>query len=212
MSVTFAPGGGIAATTGKDQTVRLWNLAEGRELATLAGQTQAVLTAAFSPDGKTLVTCSYRPDRTDASGEVILWDVASRSKRLTLETASGEWSWSLAFSPDGKLLATATTRARSGSGTSAVRNPFRSCPPQIPTRLCPCRDSSRSFPAEPIFSASGWPSLLRSGGSDLHEDLPPVHPEADQPEHRGDAIDSTIGSKLSLVADRSGPRPRWISS
>jgi predicted Ser/Thr protein kinase len=69
-----------------------------RLVATLTGHTASVNSIAFSPDGRQLATMS--------GAEVLLWDVAGRSKRAVLADdvlhAAG-----LAFSPDGRLLATA---------------------------------------------------------------------------------------------------------
>jgi WD40 repeat protein len=55
-----------------------------------------VTALAFSPDGKTLAAGDMVKTRT------VLWDVADREPRLTLDTAAT----ALAFSPDGRTLAT----------------------------------------------------------------------------------------------------------
>ena len=69
-------------------------------IATLAGDTGAVTSVAYSPDGKTLATVS-----DDAT---VLWDVATGQqigKPFTASQISGQFT-SVAFSPDGKTLAT----------------------------------------------------------------------------------------------------------
>lgn len=97
-SVAFSPDGKVLATGSEDQTVKLWDVASGQELATLQGHTDVVSSVSFSPDGTILATASG--DRT-----VKLWDVAGRRELATF-TGHQNAIRSLAFSPDGKILAT----------------------------------------------------------------------------------------------------------
>src|SRR5436190_17232111 len=69
----------------------------GEEPRVLEGHTGSVMGLAFSPDGKTLATSSR--DTT-----IILWDVASAAKTLTLKDHTGH-VYAVAFSPNGNLLA-----------------------------------------------------------------------------------------------------------
>jgi hypothetical protein len=80
-----------------DNTIKLWDVASGRELRTLKGHTDWVYSVAFSPDGRTLASSGL---------DVIieLWDVASGSQLRTL-TGHSSIVDSLAFGPDGRTLA-----------------------------------------------------------------------------------------------------------
>src|SRR5262249_50872627 len=84
--------GTMLATGSQDKTVRLWDLAAGMAVATLQGHDWPILSVAWSPDGKTVVSAS-----TWAAG-VKGWDVASRKERFILQGGSP-----VAFLPDGRL-------------------------------------------------------------------------------------------------------------
>jgi WD40 repeat protein len=70
---------------------------------TLRGQTDPVVSAAFSPDGTLLATGAARFSGTDPAA-ITIWDVATGSARTKLKGPNSEIG-SLAFSPDGKRLA-----------------------------------------------------------------------------------------------------------
>ncbi len=96
----FSPGGALLASAAGDHTVRLWDVAGRRQVASLAGHSGSVFSVAFSPDGRLLASAS-------ADHTVRLWDVAARRQVATLDGHSGS-VFSVAFSPDGRLLASAS--------------------------------------------------------------------------------------------------------
>ena len=107
-AIAFSPDGATLASGAGDHTVRLWEVASGRERAVLRGHTDEVRAIAFSPDGATLASGSG--DHT-----VRLWEVASGRERAVLRGHTDEVR-AIAFSPDGATLLLALTTARCGCG------------------------------------------------------------------------------------------------
>ena len=103
----FSPDGRLlAAVSGKvnrseiprDKGIHLWNPQDGSAVGEMAGHEAAVVTVAFSPDGRHLASGSL--DKTAR-----IWDVASRTLLATLRGHDSA-VLCVAFSPNGELLAT----------------------------------------------------------------------------------------------------------
>ncbi|WP_328666127.1 helix-turn-helix domain-containing protein [Streptomyces sp. NBC_00322] len=96
--VVFAPDNRSLATASSDGTVKLWRVADRRQIATFTvpGRVRAV---AFSPDGRTLAA-------TSTDGPVRLWDTTSHRTKAVLPAATRA-ARALAFAPHGTALATA---------------------------------------------------------------------------------------------------------
>jgi WD40 repeat protein len=90
--LTFSPDSKTLAAWCDDRTLRLWDMATGKEQAAL--RTTRGLCLAFAPDGKVLAG--------GGQDGLVLWDVAARRELRQLPSRR---AWALAFAPDGKTLA-----------------------------------------------------------------------------------------------------------
>jgi WD40 repeat protein len=77
-------------------SVRLWNLATGRQRGQFQVQADDIRSMATSPDGKTLAIADH--------DVIVLMELANGKERGRF-TGHWAWIWSLAFSPNGRLLA-----------------------------------------------------------------------------------------------------------
>ena len=71
----------------------------GKQITTLGHREGQVMNLTFSPDGRTLAAGT-------TSGEIELWDVASRQRRSALRGHAGSIR-GLVFAPDGRTLVSA---------------------------------------------------------------------------------------------------------
>ncbi|MFD9886992.1 hypothetical protein ACFWZT_36650 [Streptomyces alboflavus] len=114
--------GQVLATGDRARTVRVWDRATGRSIATLPKTTWNLRQLAITPDGSTLAAGG-----TD--GTIRVWDVATRRTTALLRTARSVTA--LAIRPDGRAVAfvgdSGTTRlwtVRSGQAAPALVAPI----------------------------------------------------------------------------------------
>ncbi len=97
-STIYSPDGTTIASAIDENTIRLWDIATGKQINSFTGHTDLIHSIAFSPDGTTIASVSR--DKT-----VRLWDVATRKHKTTL-VGHTDGVYSVAYSPDGTTIAT----------------------------------------------------------------------------------------------------------
>src|SRR5207248_6349041 len=96
----FSPDGTRVVTASKDKTARVWDALTGRNITELNGHTDAVTSAAFSPDGKFVVTAGAEKDKTAR-----IWDAATGEVVRIFEGHRDGITCAI-FSPDGAHVVT----------------------------------------------------------------------------------------------------------
>ena len=90
--------GQTVAVASQDAPIGLWDARTGEHLTDFIGHTDPVVGLAFSPDGNTLASGSFR--------EIRLWNLTlEQVSRATILRGHRDMVTTLAFSPDGKTLA-----------------------------------------------------------------------------------------------------------
>jgi WD40 repeat protein len=80
-----------------DNTIKIWEVAKGKELRTLTGHSSGVYSVVYSPDGRYLASGS-------GDNTIKIWEVAKEKELRTL-TGHSSRSLSVVYSPDSRYLA-----------------------------------------------------------------------------------------------------------
>ena len=102
--IAFAPRGGLLATSGEDDTTRLWGPPDWQPHGSPLRHDDYPQRLTFSPDGRLIATAAAY------GGTATIWEVARGRRLMTIQLHDPlDENYSvqdIAFSPDGRLLAT----------------------------------------------------------------------------------------------------------
>ncbi|HEY7310706.1 MAG TPA: WD40 repeat domain-containing protein [Gemmataceae bacterium] len=98
-ALTFSPDGKLLVSAGFNQTIRIWDVASGKERRQILGCERWIRSLALTPDSKQLVAPGEQ-------GAIRVWGIES-GKELRQWPAHDKAAYSVAFDPAGKTLASA---------------------------------------------------------------------------------------------------------
>jgi RNA polymerase sigma factor (sigma-70 family) len=134
VGLTFSQDGRVVAASNTEPAIRLWDTVTGKELGQLQGHQGNVVSLAFAPDGKRLISGSL--DTT-----ALLWDVAGSLKSeppsASLEAKALEAAWADLAGKDAVKAFEAMRQLRSAQAQSAgfLKDHVRPAEPADPQRV-----------------------------------------------------------------------------
>jgi serine/threonine protein kinase len=97
LSAAYSSDSRYLASGSGDNTIKIWEVAKGKELRTLTGHSSGVYSVVYSPDGRYLASGS-------GDNTIKIWEVAKEKELRTL-TGHSSRSLSVVYSPDSRYLA-----------------------------------------------------------------------------------------------------------
>ncbi len=102
--VKVSPDGQLIAAATETGEVRLWNVGDASERATLTAGRDPLTAVAFSADGRLIAAVGGDETRLSRPGVAKIWNVADGSEAKTLDVVPEKCANDVAFSPDGTAL------------------------------------------------------------------------------------------------------------
>lgn len=104
FGANFSYDGSKIVTTSRDNSIRLWDVDQGKEIGTIGDHPVTPYDCKLSPDGKKAVSVGWRmhPESKSPVGLIRVWDVENRKMMKSLDYTTHPIS-SITFSADGSL-------------------------------------------------------------------------------------------------------------
>jgi len=212
-AVTFRPDNQVLATASTNGDVLLWDLASGQRLGQPLRHREAVVTAAYGPEGKTFVTISI--SLGDGNHIVRLWDVSTGPPYhgIVLPFKSVSYKTPLqSFSSDGMLLVRrlADGKARVWRLPTALPD-LRTMQLRTWVALGAERDQQgrvmtiHSQQWQQLNEKLGPPQVYNAEKNDLYR-----VPLSSEPHHEQEEIEAEIRDIYQQVLDKEPPGPETL--
>src|ERR1019366_8458080 len=151
MAIAALPDGMRALSGSEDETLRLWDLASGRELRRFDA-VGFVWSLAILPDGKRALS--------GGRGGIQLWDLETGRELRRIEGHSGTVT-TIALLPDGKRFLAADTDGSASGRSTRWRRTITSTPPPASPCLATAESARPAWVgASPMANSANTPPLM----------------------------------------------------
>jgi len=118
-ALAFSPDGRYALSGSADKTIKLWDVAAGREIRTFKGHRERVTAVAFSPDGRGALSGSW-------DGTVRMWNLSTGKETRKFSFNTSKMIDNVSPSPDGSTTLVGTYNEESRLLETATGREIRS--------------------------------------------------------------------------------------